>query len=109
MAERPASEEPGWSGASAEEHLPPDMARRLYRRRRLRDTARMMPALGVFLFLLPALWQGGTDGGIGTSAGLTYLVGAWLGLILLAGGVARRLHNPIRQRAAQQNTRSPEP
>ncbi len=39
------------------------LARKVYRRRRLRDAARILPFLGLFLMLLPALWAPGRGGG----------------------------------------------
>lgn len=62
------------------------LARRTYRRRRLMDAARLLPWLGAFLFGLPLLWSVP-----GTAAGLLYLFGAWVVLIILSLVLARRL------------------
>ncbi|SIO12080.1 hypothetical protein SAMN05444722_0499 [Rhodovulum sp. ES.010] len=63
------------------------LAREGYRRRRLADMARFLPVLGAALFLVPAL-----DARDGLSAAmLIYLFGAWGGLILASGLLARRL------------------
>ncbi|MBK5933034.1 hypothetical protein C8N32_11749 [Rhodovulum imhoffii] len=56
-----------------------------YRRRRLRDMARLLPVLGIVLFLLPLL-HGRPEAGV-----IAYLFLAWAGLILLAGLLSRRL------------------
>jgi hypothetical protein len=62
------------------------LARRTYRRRRLMDAAHLLPWLGAFLFGLPLLWSDP-----GTAAGLLYLFGAWVLLIVLAFALSRRL------------------
>lgn len=63
------------------------LARAPYRRRRLRDAARLLPVLGLFLLLLPLLWT--TDAGITLhSADVIYFFSVWLGLIGLAAAFA---------------------
>ncbi len=56
-----------------------------YRRRRLRDAARMLPVLGAVLMLLPVLWGGGEGQPPRSTAidGL-YLFGIWGVLIVAA-------------------------
>ncbi len=56
-----------------------------YRRRRLRDAARLLPFAGGVLFLLPLFWGWGTG-----PAGL-YLLGIWLGLVVVAAIFERGL------------------
>jgi peptidoglycan/LPS O-acetylase OafA/YrhL len=66
------------------------LARASYRRRRLRDAARLLPIVGVFLLLLPTLWV--PDGKIHlTAADIIYFFGVWLVLIILAAAFARGL------------------
>jgi hypothetical protein len=66
------------------------LARASYRRRRLRDAARLLPIVGAFLLLLPILWM--PDGRIKlTSADIIYFFAAWAGLILVAAAFARGL------------------
>lgn len=60
-----------------------------YRRRRLEDLARVLPVLGVGLFLLPVLWSNG--GGVALGRMLIYLFGAWFALIVLTFLLSRRL------------------
>jgi hypothetical protein len=63
------------------------LAREGYRRRRLADMARLLPIVGLALFLLPLL-----DASDGLSAGmLVYLFVAWALLILASGILARNL------------------
>ena len=59
-----------------------------YRRRRLRDAARLLPFAGALLFMLPMLW--GREGG-GTGPDGLYLFGVWGLLIASAGWLSRRL------------------
>lgn len=62
-------------------HRPLFVARRNYRRRRMRDGARLLPILGLFLIMLPPLQQWSEEeprlGGQ-----LVYLFLVWLFLIL---------------------------
>lgn len=63
------------------------LARAPYRRRRLRDAARLLPVLGVFLFLLPLLWT--AEGRVSLNAGdVVYFFSVWLVLIALAAAFA---------------------
>lgn len=59
-----------------------------YRRRRRADAARLLPVLGVFLLMLP-LFPG--PGAFGTAAALVWLFGVWVGLIVLAFLLGRRM------------------
>lgn len=64
------------------------LARQTYRRRRVADAARLLPLLGVLLFMLPLLGAAGAgDGGAetgATSVGGMYIFAVWAGLILAA-------------------------
>ena len=71
----------------SDETPPVFLDRRSYRRRRLGDAARMLPVLGVVLFLLPAL-------GVGAERPTGQIVGlfaAWGALIVLSAGLSRTL------------------
>jgi hypothetical protein len=63
------------------------LARAPYRRRRLRDAARMLPILGLFLLLLPLLWTPAGRMAL-TASDVIYFFTVWLGLILLAAAFA---------------------
>jgi hypothetical protein len=67
--------------------LPPQS----YRQRRLRDAARLLPILAVFLFILPMLWGDEGNDLRSTSMDAIYLFGVWFLLIVAAGVLARRL------------------
>ena len=65
-----------------------------YRRRRMADAARLMPVLGIGLFLVPLLWKGdaGTEGARTVSV-MLYIFLVWLFLAGAAAIVSRRLSN----------------
>lgn len=61
-----------------------------YRRRRLVDAVRLLPLLGLALWMVPLIWPfPTTDGGATAQAGipmstaLRYLFGVWFGLVLI--------------------------
>ena len=63
------------------------LARAVYRKRRLRDAARLLPVLGLFLLLMPGLW---TAGPAKPSLGgdWVYSLVVWAGLIAGAACLA---------------------
>ena len=66
------------------------LARAPYRRRRLRDAARLLPVLGLMLLLLPLLWA--PDARMALSArDVVYFFAVWLVLIALAAAFAAGL------------------
>jgi hypothetical protein len=68
------------------------LARAPYRRRRLRDAARLLPLLGTFLLLLPLLWAPDSRMAL-TSGDVVYFFSVWLILIGLAAGFAPGLRS----------------
>ena len=66
------------------------LARAVYRQRRLRDAARLLPLVGVFLLMLPLMWSDAA--GAGRLA--VYVFGVWALLIGLAAYVAPGLAQP---------------
>ena len=58
------------------------------------DAARLLPLFGTALLLLPLLWADDHS----TASGAVYLFLAWLGLIVSAGVLSRRLSAPLRAR-----------
>ncbi len=71
------------------------LERRSYRRRRLVDAARLLPVLGLLLWLVPLLWGiGGRD--VSASGAGLYIFGVWAGLIVLAAGFSVALGRPAR-------------
>lgn len=65
------------------------LARQTYRRRRLIDAMRVVPVVGLVLFLVPLL--GGVALERGTAAGGVYVFTVWLGLIVVAALLVRLL------------------
>ena len=62
-----------------------------YRQRRLRDAARLLPIVGLVLWMLPLTWSevDGADGG--ASSALIYIFGVWVLLIVLAAVFSRHM------------------
>lgn len=68
------------------------LERKTYRRARLEDAARLLPLLGLFLFIGPIAIQSTQDGfGGNTVSWLLFFMGLWFGLILLAALISRAL------------------
>lgn len=65
--------------------------REVYRRRRLMDAARLLPVVGVLLFLLPLLWAPQETAAADTARGGLFLFLVWAGLILAAFLLSRGL------------------
>ncbi len=65
------------------------LARATYRRRRLRDAARLVPVVGAFLLVLPLFWA---QGGAGPVVVFVFLV--WALVIGLAALLAPGLEQP---------------
>ncbi|MCO4826134.1 MAG: hypothetical protein KC451_14905 [Amylibacter sp.] len=58
-----------------------------YRRRRLIDAARVLPVLGVILWMIPLLWPTGNSTSaqpVAMSSAILYIFLVWLGMILVA-------------------------
>jgi len=69
------------------------LPRARYRRRRLRDAARLLPVFGAFLFLLPIMWSPATTMLGDTAPDGIYLFAVWAGLIVIAGLLSRHLRS----------------
>lgn len=65
-------------------------------RRRLRDTARLLPLAGALAMVLPLLWRG-SDLTWAMTPVLIYLFAVWIGLIIVAALLARGLSDPPRR------------
>lgn len=65
-----------------------------YRRRRLRDAARLLPLAAILLLILPALWSPMGEGDRRLSGDVVYFFLLWLGLILVAAAFAPGLSRP---------------
>ena len=67
------------------------LPRARYRRRRLRDAARLLPLFGAFLVLLPIAWAPALTSPRDTAPDGIYLFAVWAGLIVAAALMARHL------------------
>jgi len=68
------------------------LERRGYRQRRIIDAARMLPIVGLLLWLVPLVWpDGAAEGAISTSRATLYVFLIWSGLIALGGYLAWRM------------------
>lgn len=76
------------------------LARAVYRRRRLRDAARLLPLVGLLLMLLPGL--GRETGGDARDA--IYLFVLWAGLIAAAAVLAPGLSRTEAEQDAEAGT-----
>ncbi|GAA6177894.1 hypothetical protein [Sulfitobacter pacificus] len=61
------------------------LERQTYRMRRLMDAVRLLPLLGVALWMVPLMWPlpDAEGGGIAMSTALRYLFGVWLLLVVM--------------------------
>ncbi|ASM71798.1 MULTISPECIES: hypothetical protein [Roseobacteraceae] len=61
------------------------LERRSYRRRRMQDAQRLLPVLGMVLWMVPVLWPSGDETGhVSMSAAICYVFGVWCVLIGLS-------------------------
>lgn len=71
------------------------LERSSYRQRRLRDAARLLPCIGLVLWMIPLLWPKTAPGQVATSDALIYLFVVWGGLVIAALLMSRLLrHDP---------------
>lgn len=71
------------------------VARKGYRRRRMRDAVRILPVLGAFLLMIPLLWSGEDGGNPSTRVGYVYLFVIWALLIVSAAWLSRHLDRDV--------------
>ncbi len=69
------------------------LERKSYRRRRLLDAVRLLPLLGLALWMVPLMWAVPTtqpSEGVPMSAALYYVFGIWGGVLLAGWALWRR-------------------
>ncbi|MGJ8624090.1 MAG: hypothetical protein ACSHW1_15125 [Yoonia sp.] len=71
------------------------LQRQNYRQRRFRDAARLLPFAGVVLWAIPMSWPDADQGRGVSSAGVVYIFGVWVLLIILTAALARRLRSDV--------------
>ncbi|WP_223422864.1 hypothetical protein [Tateyamaria pelophila] len=77
-----------------------------YRQRRMMDALRVLPVLGVFLWMFPLFWPTGpAEHGIAEpvkmSSAVIYVFGVWVLLIAMSFGLRRILRATLEQEAAE--------
>lgn len=70
---------------------PTFLERASYRQRRLIDAARLLPLVGLVLWVIPLLWRSGTAEGTSNAAALLYVFGVWVLLIVFSAAIIRAL------------------
>ncbi|WP_299657370.1 hypothetical protein [uncultured Tateyamaria sp.] len=75
------------------------LERRSYRRRRMMDALRLLPVVGVLLWILPVFWPSANDAAgapppVAMSGAVTYVFVVWAGLILSGMGLWLALADP---------------
>lgn len=81
------------------------LERRTYRRRRMMDAARLLPVLGVLLFLVPLFWAPDPVQPAATARGMAYIFAVWAGLILASAWISRCLARTESGADAQEQSR----
>ena len=67
------------------------LQRASYRQRRIRDAAKLMPFLGIILWAIPLAWSRGDGSNDVGTAGLIYVFGVWVLLIVATGFLAAKV------------------
>ena len=62
------------------------LERRSYRKRRMMDALRLLPVLGLLLWMLPIFWPSAeaATGSVALSVAVTYVFAVWIVLIAIA-------------------------
>ena len=79
------------------------LARQSYRRRRVTDAAKLLPLVGVILWLFPVLWSSDAR----TGSGLIYLFAVWAALIIAMAILAGRLSRSAPDTSVQRGNADP--
>jgi len=69
------------------------LQRASYRQRRLRDGAKLVPFVGIVLWLIPVAWRNEGSGEPVGSSGVLYVFGVWVLLILLTVAISSRMRS----------------
>ena len=80
------------------------LARPSYRRRRLRDAARLLPVFGLLFLVLPLLWSAPGAGPRDTGGDVVYLFAIWALLVAFAAAFAPGLSASADQDAPEDDT-----
>jgi len=75
------------------------LERASYRQRRVRDAARLVPALGIILWVIPLSWTHATPDAPTSTYAIIYIFGVWVVLIVLTAFLSRLLRVDEPERA----------
>lgn len=75
------------------------LERQSYRRRRLRDIMRVLPLIGLLLWMIPLIWPVGSEAdpqaaATSTGGALTFIFAVWAALVLIAAVLWFRASEP---------------
>jgi hypothetical protein len=83
-----------------------------YRRRRLLDGARILPAFGVLLWMVPLLWPTGTSdvvSPVSMSSAMLYIFAVWAVLICISTGIWVKTRRGLREDTDDRDRASEQP
>lgn len=82
------------------------LERKSYRQRRLMDAVRLLPLLGLALWMVPLMWSLPQETGepMPIGAALRYIFGVWAVMVLAGWALWRRTRNIAAPQAAPQDT-----
>jgi len=81
------------------------LERQSYRRRRVIDAARMLPFIGLLLWLIPLLWREDGEVAVRSSSAILYLFGVWILLVAGAAVLSAKLAAQARDGTAEAEAR----
>ncbi|MBU2963519.1 hypothetical protein KO516_22350 [Citreicella sp. C3M06] len=73
------------------------LERQSYRRRRVIDAARVLPFVGLLLWLVPLLWRDEGTAAVRSSSAIIFLFGTWFVLVLAAAVLSWKLAAQARE------------
>ncbi|EIE50506.1 hypothetical protein C357_14072 [Citreicella sp. 357] len=73
------------------------LERQSYRRRRVIDAARVLPFIGLLLWLLPLLWREEGAAAVRSSSAIVFLFGTWFALVGAAAVLSWKLAAQARE------------
>lgn len=86
------------------------LERRGYRKRRILDAARVLPILGLLLWLVPLVWpSAGQDGAVKTSTATIYVFVIWCLLIAIGAFLAAGMKPAETQSSSGRDTSEKDP
>ncbi|WP_370044711.1 MULTISPECIES: hypothetical protein [Salipiger] len=84
------------------------LERQSYRRRRVIDAARVLPFIGMLLWVIPLLWREDGAVAVRSSSAILYLFGVWILLVAGAAVLSAKLAAQARDGTAEVEARGGE-